>query len=343
MIKRQPRGIPVGGRFAGTTHSEGVSLPSARNESGAVPASGMPVLGTAAAGYTDWVDEDGHLTKQVRFDGVRPDDAPDGTAAVIIYGKRSTTEKHYRDGIQHDGSGDTPSQLYTSVDGRVETSRGYRKTRTSRFIDQDSPDGQPAKVIVHAETHPDWRQPPEGSVETTWMANGHRQDPGPGVPALTVAMPDGGTRSLHFPFGSQSDLDDGTPAEQHRNKDGQLIYQARFYDGFGFDGDDGEPAVRIWREDGSIAKELRYWGNRPSPGPNGEPAVTEYNPDGSVASTQQTVRWGASEASTFPLSGHTTAPAASRATRPGLMLICARRRSNAAPRSSCSTAPSRCL
>lgn len=289
MIKRQPKGIPVGGRFAATSHSEpaGVCLAAAHNESGAVPANGMPVLGSAAAGYTDWVDEDGHLTKQVRFNGVRPDDSPDGTAAVILYRERATVEKHYRDGIQHDGSGDTPSQLYTSIDGKVVTSRGYRRSRTYGFVEQDSPDGQPAKVVVYAEADPDWREPTDGRVETTWMANGHRQDPAPGVPALTVAMPDGSTRSLHFPFGSQSDLEDGTPAEEHRDRDGKLIYQARYYDGFLFDGDDGEPAVRIWREDGTIAKELRFWGNRPSPGLNSEPAVTEYHPDGSVASTAQ--------------------------------------------------------
>ena len=173
MIKRQPRGIPVGGRFAGTTHNEaaGVSLDSARNE-------------------------------------INP---------IGVPGRGSTEHRH-------------------------PVGRGCA---------------------------------------------GNRQDPAPGVPALTVTMPDGGTRSLHFPFGSQSDLEDGTPAEQHRNKDGRLIYQARLYDGFHFDADDGEPAVRIWREDGTIAKELRYWGSRPSPGPNGEPAVTEYHPDGSVASTTQ--------------------------------------------------------
>lgn len=294
MINRQPEGIPAGGQYAATAHAapDGVTLTVGRaNTSGASPANGMPVLGTAAAGYTDWVDEDGHLVKQVRFSGVKPDDAPDGTAAVILYQERATVEKHYRDGIQHDGSGDAPSQLYTSVDGKVVTSRGYRVGHRSSMIHQDSPDGQPAKVVAYAETDPDWREPTDGRVETTWMANGHRQDPAPGVPALTVAMPDGGTRSLHFPFGSQSDLEDGTPAEEHRNADGQLIYQARYYDGYLFDGDDGEPAVRIWREDGTIAKELRYWGNRPSPGPDSEPAITEYNPDGSVASTEHTVRW----------------------------------------------------
>lgn len=279
----QPR--DTGGRFDTFGHAESPIVLLVPEAGTAFPANGMPVLGTSAAGYIDQVNEDGALIKQVRFNGVKPDDAPDGTAAVIIYGERGTTELHYRDGVLHDGSGQIPSKRYTTTSGKEVTERGYRDRHSSRFIGQDSPDGQPARVIEQAA---EGEQP--GSTETVWLAAGIRQDPAPGVPGLTIEMSDGATRHLHFPFGQISDLDDGTPAERSWDKDGQLIFEARYYGGFLADRDDGTPAVREYWGNGNLAKEMRYCSSRPRPGANGEPAIVRYNEDGSVASTEANVR-----------------------------------------------------
>lgn len=279
-MNRQPPGIPSGGQFAhGIRKPPGFELGKVANESGAVPANGMPVLGTAAAGYRDWVDEDGHLTKQVRFNGVKPDDSPDGTAAVILYTKEGTTEVFYRNGVLHDGSGHPPSRRYTTVMGKSVTSRGYREPHRS-MTEQDSPDGQPARVAAD----------PDGRVVTTWMAAGRYQDPAPGVPGLTRILPDGSTQSLHFPYGDQSDLDDGTPAVREWDCEGNLVRQVRYYGGRVCDGDDGEPALKQWRPDGSLLSESRYWMGQQLPGANGEPAHTEYDVDGSVSSAVQDTR-----------------------------------------------------
>lgn len=279
-VKRQLAGIPAGGQFThGTKAEPGLILETAFNESGAVPASGMPVLGAAAAGYRDWVGGDGHLVKQVRFNGAKPDDAPDGTAAVILYTKGGTTEAFYRNGVLHDGSGHFPSRRYTTVKGKTVTTRGYRDRHRS-MTDQDSPDGQPAMVVAHEVGEPNEWEPADGRIETHWMTAGHRQDPAPGVPAVTVEMLDGGLRHRHYPLGRMSDLPDGTPAEQIWNASGQLVAQARYYDGFLFDGDDGEPAVRRWRDDGTLSQECRYVAGKLRPGAEGEPAVVEYEADG---------------------------------------------------------------
>lgn len=280
----QPR--DTGGRFDAITHAESPTALLAPATGGPpIPASGMPVLGTAAAGYVDQLDEDGALVKQIRFNGVRPDDAPDGTAAVIIYGEHSTSEVHYRNGVLHDGSGQTPSRRHTTTSGMDVIERGYRDPRSSRFIGQDSPDGQPGRVIALA---------PEGehlgTIETVWLAAGIRQDPAPGVPGLTIEMSDGAKRHMHFPFGEMSDLADGTPAERYWDKDGHLTQEGRYYGGFLADGDDGTPAIRQYWGNGTLALEKRYCSSRPRPGANGEPAVVRYNEDGTVASTEANVR-----------------------------------------------------
>lgn len=282
-INRQPEGTPAGGQFAEKSQREDptVVLHGAVNESGAAPANGMPVLGTAANGYRDWVDDDGNLIKQVRYEGLKPNDAPDGTAAVILYEGSRTTEKHYLGGDLHDGSGDFPSVRHTNASGRVIVYRGYRERNSFLgFHEQDSPDGQPARVVAGL----------DGQVETSWMAAGLRQDPAPGVPGLTRVLPDGSTQSLHFPYGDLSDLDDGTPAVREWDPEGNLVSQVRYYGGWVCDGDDGDPALKQWRPDGSLLSGSRYWMGKQLPGANGEPAHTEYDVDGSVSSTTQDTR-----------------------------------------------------
>lgn len=276
--RRQPDGIPAGGQFASVPRSEatGVVLgQGSQNESGAVPANGMPVLGTAANGYQDWVDEDGHLVKQVRFDGVKPNDAPDGTAAVILYRESLTSERFYRNGVVHDGSGEAPTRRVTKTDGTISVYRGVRVPHRDVW-EQESPDGQPSRVEIS----------PDGELKTVWMASGHYQDPAPGVPAVTVKKADGSVVHVHTPYGVAQDLDDGTPAQREWNKDGQLVLEVRHYSGFVMDADDGIPAIREFYPDGTLKAERRYWMNKVAPGPNGEPSIVEYNPDGSVASTQ---------------------------------------------------------
>lgn len=285
---RQPEGIPVGGQFAtrGLKENTDLSLAGHGNESGAVPASGMPVLGTAAKGYTDWLDEDGNLTKQVRLEDCKPNDAPDGTAAVILYDRRGTTEKHYRKGLLHDGSGDTPSTFYTRTDGKTVLSRGYRR-RNSWMMEQDSPDGQPARVAAE----------PDGKKETTWMASGFPQDPAPGMPAIITELPDGSVEHAHAPYGEVSDLDDGTPAARRRDVAGRLVKEVRHYAGWVNDADDGTPAIRVFFPDGNLKCEVRAWGSQTRPGLNGEPAEVHYAEDGTVASAIQDPR---SHLSTWP-------------------------------------------
>lgn len=278
---RQPEGIQIGGQFKsrGLKENAELTLAGAGNESGAVPASGMPVLGTAANGYRDWADEDGHLTKQVRLEDGKPSDAPDGTAAVILYKRLGTTEKHYRNGILHDGSGDTPSTFYTQSDGKTVLTRSYRR-RNSWILEQDSPDGQPARVDTE----------PDGKKVTTWMASGMSQDPAPGTPAIITEFPDGSVEHAHAPCGEVSDLDDGTPAVRRWDAAGRLVKEVRHYAAWVTDGDDGTPAIREFWPNGSLKCEIRVWANQVRPGSSGEPSEVHYNEDGTVASTIQDPR-----------------------------------------------------
>jgi hypothetical protein len=268
---RQPAGIPAGGQFAATAHAEpGVSL------AGPQPRNGMPALGSAAAGYTDRFDDAGNLILQVRLENGRPNDAPDGTPAIIRYStdpQGPTCGTHFTDGVMHDGSGDKPSVLFTWPSGRTEIRRGHFRPLTDFFFKQDSPDGQPASVKTSA----------EGTVITGHYAQGILQDPSPRIPARVEVRTDGTRIEQHSPFGQLEDLPDGTPSEHHYGPAGNLTAELRRHGGNGWDSDYGDPSERRYRKDGTIYKEVYRYNGSLLDSPTGKPALIEYAEDGSIA------------------------------------------------------------
>ncbi|MEH0110677.1 hypothetical protein V6N00_13285 [Tersicoccus sp. MR15.9] len=250
---------------------------------GAFFAAGCPMV--AAGGhrlqgtheYRSVLDVEGRVVHQVRSRAdSRPEDAPDGTAAIITYADRSVTETHYRDGRLHDGTGDTPTRV-TRVPGvMTTTTRGVRHPRWGWIVDQDSPDGQPAWV----------RRYDDGEVETTHYTADHRQDPRPGVPARVVAYPDGRRTTMHYPFGAASDLPDGTACEAEYAPDGRLTRQVRRYDNWAWDGDDGSPALVERDESWRTTREKRMYFGSPLDGADGTPAERILHDNGEVSGVQ---------------------------------------------------------
>lgn len=275
MSLRQPAGIPAGGQFAPVGHAE----PAAALAPPARPANGMPVLGSAAAGYSDKLDEHGNLVLQVRLVNGKPSDAPDGTAAIIAYSAASTgftREVFYTGGVLHDGSGDKPTERLTWPSGATDVTRGFRRPHRGFIVAQDSADGQPAKVRTSA----------AGDVVIAHYANGRLQDSAPGVPAKVQEFADGSRRVTHAPFGQPSDLADGTPAERRYYPDGTLAVEIRQFDAWTWDGDDGQAAERHFHPDGSLAKEIHaFKGKLLDPAP-GTSALIEYGVDGTVIRTE---------------------------------------------------------
>jgi hypothetical protein len=263
------------GRFAETMHAEAGTVLAA----GPRPGNGMPVLGSAAAGYTDKLDENGNLVLQVRLVNGKPDDAPDGTAAVIAYSTAETgctREAFYTGGVLHDGSGDKPSQRLTWPSGATDITRGFRRPHQGSIVTQDSPDGQPGSVRTSA----------SGDTLTAHYANGRLQDPAPGVPAKVHAFADGSRRVTHAPCGRPADLPDGTPAERRYYPDGTAELEWRMHDGQPWDSDDGQPAERHFHPDGSVAKELYVFDGKLLDPAAGKPALAEYTPDGTMTRSE---------------------------------------------------------
>lgn len=272
MSNRQPQGIPAGGQFAATAHAEpGIVL-----SAGPQPPNSMPALGSAATGYTDTFDDARNLVLQVRLENGRPNDAPDGTPAIVRYStdpQGPTRATFFSDGVMHDGSGDKPTELLTWPSGRSEVRRGYRKPHQGSLIKQDSPDGQPASVKTSA----------EGTVVTGHYAQGFLQGPAPRIPARVEVRADGSRIEQHAPFGQMEDLPDGTPSEHHYGPAGNLTAEIRRHGGNGWDSDYGDPSERRYRDDGTVYKEVyRYHGSLLD-SPVGKPALTEYAADGSIA------------------------------------------------------------
>jgi hypothetical protein len=268
---RQPAGIPAGGQFAATAHAEPVvSLASPR------PRNNMPALGSASAGYTDTFDDAGNLVLQVRLENGKPNDAADGTPAIIRYStdpQGATRATFYSNGVMHDGSGDKPSELLTWPSGRTEIRRGFRKPHQGSLTPQDSPDGQPASVKTSA----------DGIIVTGHYAQGILQDPAPRIPARVEVRPDGYCIEQHAPFGQMEDLPDGTPSEHHYGPAGNLIAEIRRHGGYGWDSDYGDPSERRYRDDGTVYKEVYRYRGSLLDSPVGKPALIEYAPDGSIA------------------------------------------------------------
>lgn len=272
MSPRQPSGIPVGGQFAAVAHT----VPDIVLARGPQPWNSMPALGSAAAGYTDALDDAGNLVLQVRLEKGRPNDAPDGTPAIIRYSTDphgATRATFYTDGVMHDGSGDRPSERLTWRSGRSEIRRGYRRPHQGSLISQDSPDGQPASVQTGA----------DGTVITGHYTAGVLQDPAPRVPARVEVRPDGSRIEQHAPFGQLSDLPDGTPCEHHYGPAGNLTAEIRRHGGYGFDSDYGDPSERRYRDNGTVWKEVFRYNGYLLDSPTGKPALTELAPDGSIA------------------------------------------------------------
>lgn len=273
---RVKEGVPAGGQFAAAAHAEpGTTLSSAP-----VPRNG-PALGSAAAGYKDTVDDAGNLVVQVRLENGKPNDAPDGTPAIIRYStdpQGATHATYFSNGVIHDGSCDKPSELLTWPSGRTEIRRGYRKPHQGSLIRQDSPDGQPASVKTSA----------DGIVITGHYAQGILQDPAPRVPARVEVRPDGTRIEQHSPFGRMEDLPDGTPSERHYGPAGNLTAELRRHGGYGWDSDYGDPSERRYRDDGTVCKEVYRYNGSLLDSPVGKPALIEYAPDGSIV--QQVIR-----------------------------------------------------
>lgn len=272
MSARQPAGISAGGQFAVSAHAE----PSVDLLAAAQPSNNMPALGSAAAGYTDTFDDAGDLVLQVRLENGRPNDAPDGTPAIIRYStdpQGATRTTFYTNGVMHDGFGDTPSEQLTWPSGRSEVRRGYRRPHQGGLVMQDAPDGQPAIVMTGA----------NGTVVTGHYAAGVLQDPAPRIPARVEVRADGYRIEQHAPFGQLADLPDGTPSERHYGPAGNLVAEIRRHGGYGWDSDYGDPSERRYRDDGTVYKEVyRYHGGLLD-SPVGKPALIEYAEDGSVA------------------------------------------------------------
>ncbi|MET4144155.1 hypothetical protein [Arthrobacter sp. UYCo732] len=280
-MSRQPAGIPVGGQFAAAAHAEpDIALAAALQ-----PRNNMPALGSAAAGYTDTFDEAGNLVLQVRLKNGKPNDAPDGTPAIIRYSTNPEGATHatfYTDGVVHDGSGDKPSELLTWSSGRTEIRRGHRRPHTAFFFRQDSPDGQPASVKTSA----------EGTVVTGHFAQGILQDPAPRVPARVEVRADGTRIEQRAPFGQLEDLPDGTPSEHHYGPAGNLIAEIRRHGDKGWDSDYGDPSERRYRDDGTVYKEVYRYNGSLLDSPTGKPALIEYAADGSIArQVSEPIQW----------------------------------------------------
>lgn len=295
MSLRQPAGIPAGGQFAAFGHTEPESTLSAAP----VPRNG-PALGSAAAGYKDTVDEAGNLVLQVRLENGKPNDAPDGTPAIIRYStdpQGVTRATYYTNGVMHDGSGDKPTELLTWPSGRTEVRRGYRKPHQGSLTKQDSPDGQPASVMTSA----------DGTVVTGHYAQGALQDPAPRIPARVEIRPDGSRIEQHAPFGQLADLPDGTPSEHYYGPAGNLVAEIRRHGGYGWDSDYGDPSERRYRDDGTVYKEVyRYRGNLLD-SPVGKPALIEYAADGSVArQVSRPSQWDSYTREDVPFNGRVT-------------------------------------
>jgi hypothetical protein len=280
-IGRQPQGIPSGGQFAATAHAEpGIAL-----SAGPQPRNNMPALGSAAAGYTDTFDDAGNLVLQVRLENSKPNDAPDGTPAIVRYStdpQGPTRGTYFTDGVMHDGSGDKPSEMLAWPSGRTEIRRGHFRPHTNFFFKQDSPDGQPASMKTSA----------EGTVVTGHYAQGILQDPAPRIPARVEVRTDGSRIEQHSPFGQLEDLPDGTPSEHHYGPAGNLIAEVRRHGGDGWDSDYGDPSERHYRDDGTVWKEVYRYKGSLLDSPTGKPALVEYAEDGSVSrQVSQPVRW----------------------------------------------------
>lgn len=265
------KGTSGAGQFAATVHSEpAIALPAApapRN---------MPALGSTATGHTDRLDDAGNLILQVRLENGKPNDAPDGTAAIIHYSTAPTgctREVFYIDGVLHDGSGDKPTERLIWPSGRSDVVRGFRRPHQGHTVPQDSPDGQPASVRTSAEGH----------VITGFYTSGVLQDPAPRLPARVEVRTDGTRIEQHAPFGQLSDLPDGTPCEHHYGPAGNLITEIRRHSGYGWDSDHGDPSERRYRDNGTVYKEVYRHRGYLLDSPVGKPALVEYAADGSIA------------------------------------------------------------
>lgn len=211
-----------------------------------VEVSSNPVEPSAANGYTERFDKDGVLTQKVRLVNNRPTDHPSGTAAVFKYSKNSIEEIHYKDGKLHDGSGDFPSKLNRIVDGPNKDSiivyRGYRDPITSGFHCQDSPDGQPARVVEKS----------DGSRVIEHYTAGRRQDPASGEPCMVETNADGSSISRHFTASHQHDPANGSPAVTCRRSDGSIEKTVRFHNSYVWDAANGAPAVVNYDTEGNV-------------------------------------------------------------------------------------------
>jgi hypothetical protein len=299
MSPNQPprvrEGVPAGGQYTAHGHAE----PETALVRGPVPRNG-PSLGSAAAGYTDTVDEAGNLVLQVRLENGRPNDAPDGTPAIIRYStypQGATRASFYTNGTLHDGSGDKPSELITWPSGRTEVRRGFRKPHQGSFIPQDSPDGQPASVKTSA----------EGTVITGHYSAGVLQNPAPRVPARVEVRADGTRIEQHAPFGQLADLPDGTPSEHHYGPAGNLTAELRRHGGYGWDSDYGDPSERRYRDDGTVSKEVYRYNGSLLDSPVGKPALIEFAPDGTIVRQENRVsQWDSYTREYVPFNGRVT-------------------------------------
>ena len=213
-----------------------------------------PVSPTVAHGYAETTDEDGNVTKRVRLIDRKPENHPSGTPAIIKYEKHSVEEIFYNAGKLHDGSGDMPSRIRKfhsgSNAGLVITQRGFRAKGRSNgsFLGQDSPDGQPARVLEYS----------DGSKEVEHCTDGLRQDTADGKPAITKYSADGTVTEAHMIGGKQHDAADGSPSVVVKRPDGTVAKTVRYYSGRPWDGANGEPALVEYDESGEISKQVHY-------------------------------------------------------------------------------------
>lgn len=208
--------------------------------------SSSPAEPTAANGYTERFNKDGVLTQRVRLVNHRPTDHPSGTAAVFKYSENRVEEIHYHNGKLHDGSGDIPSNRILFVDGprkgTVITQRGYRGPHGVGFRNQDSPDGQPSRIV----------ESPDGSKTVEYYMAGRRQDPASGAPGMVETRADGSSISRHFTSSSQHDPADGSPAVTFRRSDGSIEKTVRCHNSYVWDAANGEPAVVNYDAEGDV-------------------------------------------------------------------------------------------
>jgi len=190
-------------------------------------------------------DRFGNLVRMVHYVDDKVTDGPDGAPAVVKFeDSGGRTEKRYRDGVLHDGSGPYPSIARFRADGsQFSEERGYYKDtgHNRKFVPHDSSDGQPGSV----KTWEDRRQ-------ISRMQHGVRVSLDPTKPAHTVIKLDGSRQEdFHDNYGQRQDPAPGMPAVIGYHPNGSISYTGHYDRGIALNGPRGVHQ-EVFAEDGTL-------------------------------------------------------------------------------------------